>query len=133
MMNDETLILIVDDMKLIRTAIKRYLNGMGFKNIIEAENGAEAVKKFKANKVGFIFMDMIMPIMTGVEALKKIREVDSEIPIAMLSSVADQNTIDDCKIYGILDYILKPLNAESGPDTLKRVLEKAYYAKPSSD
>jgi two-component system chemotaxis response regulator CheY len=131
MLNHDALILIVDDMKLVRSAIKRYLTSLGYKNLIEAENGAEAVKKFKDNKVDFIFMDLVMPIMTGAEALKKIRETDSDIPIAMLTSVADQKTIDDCMLLGIIDYILKPLNAESGPDTLKKVLEKAYFAKAS--
>ena len=132
MLNHDALILIVDDMKLVRTAIKRYLNSLGYNNLIEAENGAEAVKKFQDNKVAFIFMDVVMPIMTGAEALKKIRETDSEIPITMLSSVADQKTIDDCKMHGILDYVLKPLNAESGPDIIKKVLEKAYFAKAAS-
>ena len=132
MLNPDALILIVDDMKLVRTAIKRYLNTLGYNNLIEAENGAEAVKKFQDNDVAFIFMDVVMPMMTGAEALKKIREQDSAIPIAMLSSVADQKTIEDCKMHGIIDYILKPLNAESGPDTIKKVLEKAYYAKAAS-
>ena len=129
MLDHDAVILIVDDMKMMRTAIKRYLNSLGYNNLIEAENGAEAVKKFHDNKVSFIFMDLVMPIMTGAEALKKIRETDSEVPITMLTSVADQQTIDDCKMHGILDYILKPLNAESGPDTIKKVLEKAYFAK----
>ena len=129
MLNNDALIMIVDDMKMMRTAIRRYLNTLGYNNIIEAENGAEAVKKFHDNKVSFIFMDLVMPIMTGVEALKKIRETDTEIPITMLTSVADQKTIDDCMMHGILDYILKPLNAESGPETIKKVLEKAYFAK----
>jgi len=129
MLDHNALILIVDDMKMMRTAIKRYLSSLGYDNVIEAENGAEAVKKFQDNQIAFIFMDMVMPIMTGLEALKKIREVDSEIPITMLSSVADQNSIDDCKMYGVLDYILKPLSATSGPDTIKKALEKAYFAR----
>jgi CheY-like chemotaxis protein len=129
MLSQDALILIVDDMKLVRSAIKKYLNSLGYTNLIEAENGAEAVNKFKDNDVGFIFMDVVMPIMTGPEALKKIREMESEVPVAMLSSVADQKTIDDCKIHGVLDYILKPINAASGPDILKRVLAKAYFAK----
>lgn len=131
MLGHDALILIVDDMKLVRSAIKQYLKSLGYNNLIEAENGAEAVKKFQDNKVDFVFMDVVMPIMTGAEALKKIREMDSDVPIAMLSSVADHKTIDDCKTYGILDYILKPLNAASGPATLKKVLEKAYFAKAS--
>jgi len=129
MLNHDALIMIVDDMKMMRTAIRRYLNSLGYNNIIEAENGAEAVKKFQDNNISFIFMDLVMPIMTGAEALKKIRETDSDIPITMLTSVADQKTIDDCMMHGILDYILKPLNAESGPETIKKVLEKAYFAR----
>ena len=129
MLDHNALILIVDDMRLVRNAIKRYLNSLGYDNIIEAENGAEAVKKFQDNQIAFIFMDMVMPIMTGLEALKKIREADNKIPITMLSSVADQKNIDDCKMYGILDYILKPLSAVSGPDTIKKALEKAYFAR----
>ena len=129
MLNHDALILIVDDMKLVRTALKHYLKSLSYDNLIEAENGAEAVKKFQDNKVDFIFMDVVMPIMTGAEALKKIREMDGDVPIAMLSSVAEQKTIDECKMHGILDYILKPLNATSGPETIKKVLEKAYFAK----
>ena len=132
MLDQNALILIVDDMKLVRSAIKRYLSTLGYNNVIEAENGAEAVKKFKDNKVSFIFMDVVMPIMTGAEALKKIREEDSEVAITMLSSVADQKTIDDCKIYNILDYILKPVNADTGPETIKRALGKAFFAKAAS-
>ena len=132
MLDQNALVMIVDDMKLVRSAIKRYLAALGYNNVIEAENGAEAVKKFQDNEVSFIFMDVVMPIMTGAEALKKIRELDSNVPITMITSVADQKTIEDCNIYGILDYILKPLNAETGPDILKRALEKAFFAKAAS-
>lgn len=124
MIKPDDCILIVDDMKMIRSAIKRYLTQLGYTNFVEAENGAEAVKKFKDNKVSFIFMDVVMPIMTGLEALRKIRESDTNVPIVMLSSVADEMTKDDCVLYGITDYVLKPLTAESGPDTLKKVIEK---------
>ncbi|NIP72365.1 MAG: response regulator [Gammaproteobacteria bacterium] len=126
MLDRDAAILIVDDMKMIRTAIKRYLKELGYHNLIEAENGAEAVKKFKDNKIGFIFIDVVMPIMTGPEALHQIREMDTDVPIAVLSSVADQQVIGDCELYGVLDYILKPLNAESGPETLQKVLEIAW-------
>jgi CheY-like chemotaxis protein len=129
MLDHNALILIADDMRLVRNALKRYLSSLGYDNVIEAENGAEAVKKFKDNQVAFIFMDLVMPIMTGLDALKKIREVDSNIPITMLTSVADQKSIDDCKMLGILDYILKPLSAASGPDLIKSTLEKAYFAR----
>ena len=129
MLSHDAQILIVDDMKMIRTAIKRYLASLGYENVIEAENGAEAVKKFKDNKIDFILMDIVMPIMTGLEALKEIHGLDSDVPVAMLSSVADQKTIGDCMLLGAIGYILKPISAESGPKNLKKVLEKAYFSK----
>jgi len=129
MLNKDAMILIVDDMKMVRTAIKKYLTTLGYTNIIEAENGAEAVSKSKDNDVDIVFMDIVMPIMTGVEALKKIREEKTNLPVVMLTSIADQKMIDDCQSYGVLDYILKPINADSGPEILKRTLQKAYLAK----
>jgi CheY-like chemotaxis protein len=126
MLDRNALILIVDDMKFMRTAIKRCLNSIGYSNIIEAANGAEAVIKVKDNDVDFVLMDIVMPIMTGIEAFQKIREFDSQVPIAMLTSIADQKTIDDCRTNGVFDYILKPLNAVSGPDILKKALEKVF-------
>jgi len=131
MLDSNARILIVDDMKMIRTAVKRYLSALGYENTIEAENGAEAVKKFKTYKIDFIFMDVVMPIMTGAEALKEIRELNNDVPIAMLSSVADQKIIGDCMLLGAIGYILKPLSAESGPESLKKVLDKAHFATAS--
>ena len=124
MLNRDALILIVDDMRFMRNAIKRGLNSLGYSNLIEAADGAEAVTLVKDHDVGFIFMDIVMPIMTGLEAFHKIREFNSEVPIAILTSIADQKTIDDCRGYGVFDYILKPLNASSCPDLLKKALEK---------
>ena len=129
MLNQDAMILIVDDMKMVRSAIKKYLGTLGYTNIIEAENGAEAVIKSKDNDVDLVFMDIVMPIMTGIEALKKIREEKNNLPVVMLTSIADDKMIEDCQTYGVLDYILKPINAESGPDMLKKTLQKAYVAR----
>ena len=128
MLSQDAKILIVDDMRLVRSAIKNYLTSMGYSNLIEAENGAEAVSKLKDNDVDLVFMDIVMPIMTGIDALKKIREDECDVPVVMLSSIADEKTIEDCKFYGVLDYILKPINATSGPDILKKALQKAHAA-----
>ena len=129
MLNQDAMILIVDDMKMVRSAIKKYLSTLGYTNIIEAENGAEAVSKSKDNDVDLVIMDIVMPIMTGIEALKKIREEKNNLPVVMLTSIADQQMIDECQSYGILDYLLKPMNADSGPEMLKKTLQKAYVAK----
>lgn len=118
-------IMIVDDMKMIRTSIRKYLNTLGYENIVEAVDGEDAVKKYASEKPAFIFMDVVMPNIPGDAALKIIREGDKKTPIVMLTSVAEKSVMDACTKEGILGYILKPLTLESGPKILADMLEKA--------
>ena len=115
-------ILLVDDMKMVRTSMKKYLGKMGYENIIEANNGREAVEKAYKEKPDFIFMDVVMPEMQGNEALNYIRSENPHVPVVMLSSVADQKIIDECQEVGISGYIIKPLTSDNGPETLKKFL-----------
>ena len=115
-------ILIVDDSRFIRLSLKRFLNSMGYENVVEAANGIEAVEMHAKEKPAIIFMDIVMPEMTGDEALKKIRATDKQTPIVMLSSVTDNTVIDSCNQIGVSGYIVKPLTAEDGPGRLKEFL-----------
>jgi len=115
-------ILIVDDSSFLRKGIQRFLTSLGYKNVIEATNGLEAVEMYKKEKPSIIFMDVVMPEMTGDDALEKIRELDKEIPIVMLSSVNENSLIEKCNKLGISGYILKPLTSDNGPEMLKKFL-----------
>ena len=115
-------ILVVDDSKFIRLSIKKFLNSLGYENILEAANGVEAVEMHAKEKPAIIFMDIVMPEMTGDEALEKIRATDMHTPIVMLSSVTDSTVIDRCNQVGVSGYIVKPLTAEDGPGRLKEYL-----------
>ncbi len=115
-------ILVVDDMKMVRSSMKRFLKKLGYNNVIEATNGFEAIEKFTSESPDFLFMDVVMPELNGNEALRQIREKDQETPIVMLSSVADQEVIDQCESLGISGYIIKPLTIDNGPETLSRFL-----------
>lgn len=118
-------IMVVDDMKMIRTSLKRYLKQLGYENVIEAQNGLEAIALHEKEKPDMIFMDVVMPEVTGDEALKQIRSKDSATPIVMLSSVSDDNVIDECRKLGIAGYVVKPLTKEMGPEMLKEYLKTA--------
>ena len=129
MLDKSEIILVVDDMRMVRNVIKKILYTLGYENIIEAENGCECLKRYNEcasedKKIGAIFLDIVMPMMTGKEVLKEIRIVDSDTPIIMLSSVADEQMIEECKTMGILDYIIKPINAENGPEIIQAVIDK---------
>ncbi len=115
-------IMVVDDLRMVRTSIRRYLGKLGYENVIEAENGLDAVEKFSSENPDFLFMDIVMPQLNGNEALKQIRLQDKETPIVMLSSVADQSMINECESHGISGYIVKPLTMDTGPSTLSQFL-----------
>jgi CheY-like chemotaxis protein len=125
MLNSETKILLADDSRLIRMAMGKMLRELGYSNIVEAEDGAQAVAKHAEEKPGFIFMDIVMPNLNGDEALAQIRAVDKDTPVVMLSSVAKQSEIDTCESLGIVEFVIKPLTAETGPATLRRLLGAA--------
>jgi len=115
-------ILVVDDSPVIRKMMRRYLHTLGYENILEAENGLEAIIMHAREKPAIIFMDLVMPKARGDEALKRIRNTDKETPIIILSSVSDTNVIEDCKKLGLTGYIIKPLTSSTGPDELKKYL-----------
>ena len=125
MLGKDATILVCDDMKLIRKTVIRYLNSLGYENIIEAENGVEAVKLVKENSIDFMFIDMVMPHMNGNEALKLIHELDPWMNIVVLTSVADKEMMQECEAADILGYLLKPLDAATGPKKLQEMLDKA--------
>jgi CheY-like chemotaxis protein/CheY-specific phosphatase CheX len=116
-------ILVVDDSNFIRMVVKKYLRKIGYENTIEAANGREAIEMYKKEKPDIIFMDYVMPQMTGYEALQQIRLTDKKVPVVMFTSVSDQNVISECKALGISGYIIKPLTAEEGPEKLQEFLE----------
>ncbi|MFT7003322.1 MAG: CheY-like chemotaxis protein/CheY-specific phosphatase CheX [Sulfurimonas sp.] len=115
-------ILIVDDSSFMRKSIKRFLKTLGYENVVEAENGLQALEMHAQEKPAIIFMDVVMPEMTGDEALEKIRDIDKETPIVMLSSVNENAIVDKCNKLGVSGYVLKPLTAEDGPSTIKKFL-----------
>lgn len=115
-------VLVVDDMKMVRSSIRSFLKQLGYTNVIEAANGKEAVEKHAMEEPAFIFMDIVMPEMNGNEALRSIRESDKKVPIVMLTSVSDENLMKECEALGIRGYILKPLTRDHGAETLAKLL-----------
>ncbi|MFZ5562720.1 MAG: response regulator, partial [Thermodesulfobacteriota bacterium] len=81
-------ILIVDDSKFSRSVVKKYLKAIGYENTVEAANGREAVEMNEKEKPDIIFLDYVMPEMSGFEALQRIRLADKKVPIVMCTSIS---------------------------------------------
>jgi CheY-like chemotaxis protein len=122
MLKRDAQILLVDDSKMVRMAMTRLFAFLGYTNIVEATDGAQAVDRHAKERPDLIILDIVMPNM-GDEALAQIRAVDTATPIIMLSSVAKQSEIDLCRSYGITDFIVKPIVAPEGVAALSQQLQ----------
>jgi len=116
-------VLLVDDSSMIRRALKRFLNQLGYENIIEADDGSTAVEMVASQAPDFMFMDVVMGKMNGDEALKAIRASGSNVPVVMLSSVTDQSLIKQCQEDGVSGFIFKPIQADTGAKVLTDYLK----------
>ena len=126
MLDKNATILIVDDALIMRESLRRILLTMGYEHVIQAENGREAIKILDTSgkKIDLAFLDIVMPIMDGKAALKKIRETNKNLPVIMLTSVAEKDSIIECSKQGITGYVLKPINAADGPAMLTDIFAK---------
>lgn len=105
-------VLVVDDSNFIRLNIVNYLKNNNITVVGEASNGQEAIELYKELKPDIVTMDITMPDMDGVEAVKKIVEIDSNAKIIICSAVGQQVKVIEAIKAGAKSFILKPLNEE---------------------
>lgn len=115
-------ILIVDDAAFMRMAIKAILEKNGFDVVGEAENGRIAVSKFKELKPDAVTMDITMPEMTGVEALKAIKGIDPEANVIMITAMGQEGMVREAVALGAKSFIVKPFKEEHVVRTLNKIL-----------
>jgi two-component system chemotaxis response regulator CheY len=123
-------VLIVDDAMFMRNMIAEIFNGKKFGDeefevAAEAENGLEAVEKYKEHKPDIVTMDIVMPEMTGIEALKEIVNMDSEANVIMCSALGQDSLVMEALDAGAKDFIVKPFQPEKVLDVVMRILEEA--------
>lgn len=122
-------VLIIDDALLMRNTLKDTLQSLDFHVIGEATNGVEAVEKYKQLKPHLVFMDITMPKMNGLKALKEIKKFDSEAVIVMCSAVGKNDTIVKAIQAGAFDFIVKPFNIYRVQETIDRVVAEIENRK----
>ena len=115
-------IMICDDAAFMRMMIKDILTKNGYEIAAEAENGAVAVKKYPDAKPDLVLMDITMPDMDGIQALKKIKEIDPNANIIMCSAMGQQAMVIEAIQSGAKDFIVKPFQAERVLEAVKKVV-----------
>jgi len=117
-------VMIVDDAVFMRCALKQMLEKNGFEVIGEAENGMDAVSKYKALHPDLVTMDITMPELDGVEATRIIKQLDSNARIIMISAMGQECMVRDAIIAGAEGFIVKPFKEEFVVKTLNELKYK---------
>ncbi|MGP1471402.1 MAG: response regulator [Schwartzia sp. (in: firmicutes)] len=117
-------ILITDDSKLLRKKLRLELERLNCE-VIEAENGKEAVMMDLQEKPDGVFLDIVMPEVGGIEALQVIREVNPDMPVVMLSSAGTPQKLMETLKLGALDFIQKPYTSEQIQKAVEAIRKKA--------
>lgn len=122
--NKEMRILIVDDFKTMLKIIDNLLKQLGFKNIVEATDGTQALEKLKFEKFDLILSDWNMEPMSGLDLLKKVRADANlkHIPFILITAESKVDNIIAAKQAGVNNYIVKPFNAVTLKEKLVAVL-----------
>ena len=115
-------VMIVDDAAFMRATLKDLLTKGGFQVVCEAINGKDAIDKYKVHKPNIVTMDITMPEMDGIQALKGIRELDPEAKVIMCSAIGQQANVLESIKSGAKDFIVKPFQPDRVLDAIKKAL-----------
>jgi len=116
-------VLIADDALFMRNMIKEVFSGNDFQVVGEAANGVEAVEKYKQLKPDITTMDIVMPLKSGIEAVREIVKLDNNAKIIMCSALGQESLVMEAIEAGARDYIVKPFKPEKVLEVVKRVIK----------
>ena len=116
-------VLIVDDAAFMRMMIKDILEKNGFEVVGEANNGIQAVDLYKKEQPDVVTMDITMPDMDGIQAVKEIKSIDANAKIIMCSAMGQQGMVMDAIKAGAKDFIVKPFQADRVLEAINKVLQ----------
>ena len=115
-------ILIVDDAAFMRMMIKDILSKNGYEIVGEANDGSQAIEKYKELKPDLVTMDITMPEMDGITSLKEIKKLDPNSKVIMCSAMGQQAMVIDAIQAGAKDFIVKPFQADRVIEAIKKTL-----------
>jgi two-component system chemotaxis response regulator CheY len=114
-------VLIVDDAIFMRNIIKDILTEAGYSVVGEANNGEEAIEKCKKLIPDIVTMDIVMPVMNGIDAVREIKKFNNNIKIVMCSALGQESLVMEAIEAGASDFITKPFKKERVIEVLRRL------------
>jgi two-component system chemotaxis response regulator CheY len=116
-------VLIVDDLKFIKIVLRDIIEKGGFRVVGEASNGEQAIQLYLDTRPDVVLMDITMPGMDGLTALKKIRDLDANAKVIICSALGQQRLIVQAIQLGAKDFIVKPFQPQRVVAALKKALD----------
>ena len=115
--------LVVDDFSTMRRIVRNLLKELGFTNVLEAEDGVDALTKLRSEKFDFVVSDWNMPNMTGIDLLRAIRADATlkHLPVLMVTAEAKRENIIEAAQAGASGYVVKPFTAGTLDEKLKKI------------
>ena len=115
-------ILVVDDAAVMRLMLRHLFQNNGYEVVAEASKGTEAVEQYKTFKPDLVTMDITMPDMDGITAVKEILKVDAQAKIIMCSAMGQVDKVKAAVLAGAKSFLVKPLKTEKVLETVKSIL-----------
>lgn len=114
-------ILIVDDAEFLRLRISKMLVGDGYE-VYEAENGLKAIEEYNAHTPDLVLMDVTMPDMDGLSALREIRKMDAKAKVIMLTALGQESVVLEAIKSGARDFVVKPFERDRVMNAIHKIL-----------
>ena len=115
-------VLICDDAIFMRTMVGDILQQAGFEVVGEAESGLQAIEKYRALKPDLVTMDIVMPDMGGIDAVREITKLDPEARVLMCSAMGQQALVVEALQAGAKDFVVKPFQPSRVLEAVERIL-----------
>jgi two-component system, chemotaxis family, chemotaxis protein CheY len=119
-------VLVVDDFSTMRRIVKNILRQLGFENILEADDGMNALDVLRSQSVDFIISDWNMPRLSGIELLKAVRTSEEwkDLPFLMVTAEGQKENVIEAVKAKVSNYIVKPFTPETLAEKIKKIFEK---------
>ena len=121
-------VLVVDDAIFMRRMISDILVENGMEVVGEADTGAKAIERYRELRPDLVTMDIIMPELNGIDAVRKIMEHDAQAKIVMCSALGQQALVQDALAAGAKDFLIKPFNAARVVEVIAKVFNQVPTA-----
>lgn len=115
-------ILVVDDAGFMRKMVQTHLSKAGYTNFVEGEDGQQAVELYKEKHPDLVIMDITMPNVNGIDALRAIKEFDPKAKVMMCSAMGQESMVMDAIKLGALDFIVKPFKQDRIIQAVSKIL-----------